>query len=118
MDGQVNAWLVYWGRLQDLWVTAGCPSSRKIKELSGTTISHATFNAALKGERLVSQETSRALWEALGGDPEESDRLWADARHQANRTLPESSIPTSRTVLADALRSIDQRLERIERRLP
>ncbi len=113
----MSAWLDYWGRMQDLWVTAGCPSSRTVARNSGSSIAHATFNAALRGSRLISQDGSRALWIALGGDPEESDRLWMQARMEGNRATPELSTPSARTVLSDTLRSIDQRLERIERKL-
>lgn len=64
-------------KLQALWHEAGCPSMRRISEMSG--VSHPSVHSTLTGRTFPTWRTGQAIIGSLGGEPKEYEALWQKA---------------------------------------
>ena len=102
----------YLDELTDLHTRAGAPSSRRVVSLASFSMSHATVNDALVGNRLVSLKHSNAIVESLGGDAAHFKELWVAARKElSGRSEISAAVPV--VPRSQAMRRRNRRQQRL-----
>lgn len=109
--------LTFQAYLHALWVSAGCPSARRIAEF--TDVSHNTANQMVRRGVVPNWSKARTVLEFLGADMALAAELWAAASPVvAAAEGPPKPIPERLDRLEAAVLRVSEQLEEVLRRLP
>lgn len=86
--------------LNELWTKAGRPSTRTVADRTKGSVSYSTVYSALRGSKAPRWANLVTIVEALGGDPDMFQPLWAAAYQQMQQQRAPTPPPPNRTAAA------------------